>query len=464
MTSKPVMEYEDVDFRKHGCEEFPGKRIIINGVHYEIGEYVGMGGSKICHALINIKARVSHHVINVYFGPYDRALEAAKYEVLQLARVKKIVGPAGAVTTPRTFYLESNGGVFLVQEYVCNGPPRRVSSPVQEIAAQSNELLQKDPVQAIDLLEMQRLLNPHDTIVLNNLAACFGLKDDWKKAFEYQSLVVDIEPHYCPFSYHYIRICGEMGLFTAALQENNRLRTLYPHPHDNDEEMLMILLSSGSPESAQEFLDEMFCESDQKRAQLQEAIHENRVAKERTRNVYDVVFNEIRNGRRETCLELIENAIKIYPHDYLLLANYAFFLRINEKYQDAAQLLVWLLRRAWGAAFYKHILANGIYCYLLGDEPKQAVPFLGMLYETVTARKPNGSEMEPWEFPGLAIFALQDGFMLEESPAMTIGILERAFPDVNSEQREYLQFFCARLRLAHDEASAGTIPRMLFQE
>jgi tetratricopeptide (TPR) repeat protein len=300
--------------------------------------------------------------------------------------------------------------------------------------------------------------------VLNNLAACFGLKGDWERAFEYQSLVLSIEPHYCPFSYHFIKICGEMELFTTAIQENSRLRALYPHPHESDEEILMILLSSGKPERAQEFLDEMFCESDQERARLQDAVHKNREAKEKTQDVYEVVFDLIRTGKREAGLELIENAVKIYPQDYLLLANYAFFLRINERYDTAAGLLFWLLKRVFGSPFYTYFLANGIYCHLMGDDPQKAVPYFKSLYEAVTATNTDSSEMEPWNFPGLAVFFLRDGFVVEDSPKTAISILERAFSYVNHQQRGYLEYFCDRLRMAQSEASSGRIPQMLFQE
>lgn len=457
------MPTEQIDFDKHSCEDFPGKTLIINGIEYEIGEYIGMGGSKITYELINVEAKVSHHIIKIYFGPYEKTIDAAAYEVNAHARVKIAVGPDGALITPCTFSVESNGGIFLVQEYAVPSFRRKFPA-IDKISARAEKLMKSAPAAAAGLFEEMLRLNPHDTVALHNMAICYANQKNWEKAFEYQTAAVNIEPNFCLFAYHYIRICLHLQLFAKAIEENDRIRALYPHPHNSDEDLLDILLAFGRPEEAEIFLEEMYFESEDEKTRLREIVDKDLEAKKQTRQVYDTVFNLIRKGEREKCFGLIENAVKIYPRDIFLLAGYAFGLRIRGKYDAAAELLIILSRRVYGTSFYRIFLANGIYCCLLGTNPKLSVQYFRQLYNALTIGDTGIPKLDPVQFPGVGIFALRDEFFIEEHPQVALDIWKKARLYVDSEQGKYLDFFCNQLGLALEESAAGNIPPLLFDE
>lgn len=434
-----------LNLQEHDFEEIAEKYIVLNGIDYEIGEFVGMGGFKFVFKLINARSRLVHNVIKIFRdnNPKLRDKHKAEVEFHVISRKLSTIsaGRISGFSMPRELFCDNHGGTFTVQEYL--GSYYIGDEFIEDCVREGNKAIKSNPLEAIKILKSVIQQRPFHTIALNNLGIAYQMVNEHWEALKCFQQAAQIEPHYCPYSYSYISGLANIGALAKARFEYERIRTLYPYSHDIDPIMVEILIASGQPHKAKQVLNKARHHiKDKKKVEI---LSSKVITALQLKRRADKIIEKSGVFMPEN---KIHEAYKIHPQNYELSINYALSLMADQHYKEARTILLSKVNIAVETELIIICLANAAYCDLLANKWDDAFPILDNLKNMLVERNNGNPNLSPWDIPSIVNYANKDGLVLQDKPHILLEVMDQIAEGIRTqEEQDCLDFFRRHLKL-----------------
>lgn len=294
----------ELDLQSDDPEEFQGRVLRLDGVEYEIGPYVGEGGERFVHDLVNRRFGRTTHLILVLRDQSN----AADISARALAALNELRELGMPVIHDHTT-VRAHGGVFELREAVTltavESEMERalVARRLDDAAALANRVLTTEP---------------DNFLALNCLAVVAAGQGDPLGGLERALAALEIEPYTRSCKTSTMRCALAAGAFKTFWWQYGDLRAKWPNDHSVDEWAAQAHLTVGTPEQA---VDLRLGEESAQR--VREAVRAKEQAEEVMRVAFTLDDTPEHNARNH---DVLERAYRLYDRSPSIAVNYGLAL------------------------------------------------------------------------------------------------------------------------------------------
>jgi hypothetical protein len=294
----------ELDLQSDDPEEYEGRVVRLDGAEYEIGPYLGEGGERFVHELVNRRFGRSTHVILILRDQENAACISA-----QLRENLEKLRSFGLSVVHDHITVRAHGGVFELREGLhLTEVESEMGSAVN--AGRDNE--------AAALAEHILATETDNFVALNVLAFVAGKRGDPLAGLRLALAALRIEPNTKASKVVAMRCALTAGAFETFWWQFEDLVTKWPNEHSADELAATAYLTVGTPEKATGLrLDGELAEH------VQQAVRAKEEADEVMRASFALQDTPDQNGRNR---DILETAYRLYDRSPYIAVNYGLAL------------------------------------------------------------------------------------------------------------------------------------------
>jgi tetratricopeptide (TPR) repeat protein len=232
----------DLDLCTDDPEDFEGRRVVIDDVEYRIGPWVGEGGDRIVHQLVNQQSGYSLHLIKV-FKDRSGALEKA-----EKTRNNAALAREAGLNILECLVFRAHNGVFELEETRI-----RESDSLHDLMA-----LVQTADDAGNWEECERIgriilsHNPYHVEAMYVAAVAESRRGNLDRAIELSDSIVYIEPNVRSFRQAQLRWLAQAGLFYSFTRRFHDFKEKWPLDNSSNSLSAKVFLKLGQPTEASE--------------------------------------------------------------------------------------------------------------------------------------------------------------------------------------------------------------------
>jgi len=407
---------ETLDLGKHEPEDYEGKHIDCNHVSYRIGPFLASGRSKIVHKLINVRSGLSLHLIKVWRS----IVEARAFDHKGIV-VKAVL----ADLAPPSQQIFAYGGAFDFEEYL--GSYENWDGSSAATLLNDTDALVRAESHASAIAKFDQILesNPNHTIALTGKGHALLQLKEFSGAFGSVMRADEIEPNKLTYYRNAVRLGSALGFLRyVRVRFERQLRLMLT---TGDYELaISAYLDSGLPEKAKELLASLGTmatrsvfeplrlrtERDLERKSESLAFIETALKAEKSRQQSD-----------ESLLPILKKGLQIYAKDIPTRVNLAILLFRTGNLDEAQRILERLIHIV-PESLFGTCSAHLAFCEANRGDVVRALDLLDTTATFALNTEKGNGRMDPWDLPRIGKWVTKDGFVLQESPASTIAIIE----------------------------------------
>jgi tetratricopeptide (TPR) repeat protein len=424
---------EPLDLSAHAVEEWPGKRVTINGTDYLVGNFLGSGGERFVHRLINCRSGLDLFVLKVLRDQLNAAQLAATALELTMKLHDSGKPLLERVTIEDAMVVHAHNGVFEIQRNAGGPAPGTDAARLQPVVDEATKLTEAGRHrEARPLYESVLAENPSHTIALHHLAIGHLEEGELSKAFEYCRRALDIDTNVRAYLLLYIQLAAQLDAVRLLVPGLEDLRTKYPYERSVDELAIRLFLAVGDINSAANWLEGATRLPPELRSELEDETAAAREGAKRAAPLVEqaraavmraAVMEDLESARiaLDSTRIALEAAHELHPQDPLLAANVGLSRRREGETEGALGALV-RAARLLPEPLATYCWANASFAAIEGGDWPIATTLLDMF---ASGLRGLGSD-SPWDLPGVAIWLEGGGEILEEPPASALAILRAA--------------------------------------
>ncbi len=438
-----------LDLASDDRDSYAGKRVVLFGREYEIGEHLGTGGEKCVHRLKNLATGRQSFVIRIW-GTRELRDEAHRRrdEFIRrlILRPFELGGPS--VTIATTIEHDSHGGVFQTQKVLAKPVPD-AAEIVQGLSAAARHLSADRLDAAVVAYDGVLARAPCHPMALHNRAIALWEAGRAHEAFDSMARATEVEPcdeDHIAMLTRFASGTGRYGL--AAHLVEAFVARFFPFDPAHDDLLVRDCLEAGAPETARAFLVRRFeslglrppphdlsgvpphsrlwmyaklhrlCEGAE--AAAASAVETMATAKKLTES-----------GAAAEAARLLAHAHASAPQDPILEANLAICLAQSNEFEKASSHFYQAARQV-EPPLHGTLLANAAFCLLARSEVEAGVALLDRALSELADENGQLSDVPcvlGWVAPGVTE---------EDTPASALHLLASVAPVCPPELRERL--------------------------
>lgn len=311
----------ELDLQSDDPEEFQGRVLRLDGAEYEIGPYVGEGGERFVHELINRRFGRATHLILILRDQRNAADVSAR----ALAGLDWLRDCGVPVIHDHTT-VRAHGGVFELREAMT---PTAVEFEMERALV----TLRLD--EAATLANRVLATEPDNFVALNCLAFVAARQGDPHGGLKQALAALEIEPYTRTCKIATLRCALAAGAFRTFWWQFEDLRAKWPNDHSVDELAAEAHLTVGTPEQAVGLrLGEESAE------RVRQAVHAKERADEVMRADFTLADTPEHNARNR---EILERAYGLYDRSPFIAVNFGFALLRCDQGRAAHDVLAGIL-------------------------------------------------------------------------------------------------------------------------
>ncbi len=276
----------------------------LDNAEYEIGPYLGEGGERFVHELVNRRFGRSTHVILLL-----RDQENAVRISAQLREALEQLRSLGLGVVPEHITVHAHGGVFELREGI----------DLTEAESEMGSALDAGRYdKAAALAEHILATEPDNFVALNALAFAAGARGDPLAGLRLALAALRIEPNTRASKVVAMRCALDAGAFETFWWQFDDLRTKWPNDHSADGLAASAYLAIGTPEKATGLrLDGELAEH------VRQAVRAKEKADEVMRASFTLQDTPDHNGRNR---DILKRAYRLYDRSPYIAVNYGLAL------------------------------------------------------------------------------------------------------------------------------------------
>jgi tetratricopeptide (TPR) repeat protein len=337
-----------------------------------IGRFVGEGGERIVHELVNARSRLSLHVIKVL-----KDQESAPAPSRRLLESYRRLRDAGVPVVEDPELVHAHGGWFELDEAAT-----LESDPHHALIEQVRRAYDSgDPGSAEGTSRQLLALAPDHTEALHYLALALAQRGDLAGAITVGRKILSVEPNIRPYRFNLMEWAAGLGLFESFGTMLAELKNKWPGERRADALAAEVALARGRPEQAQDLY--LVESSDLRRRVTAEAAAATRAETSLARAAWALAA-----GRPDEVLRHCAAAYAEYPKSPVVAVNYGLALLRSHDWQHGYEALSSVVSAA-PPLFKSDALAAIAVCLAhLGDYARAAAL---LEHAAATMASPDGS-------------------------------------------------------------------------
>ncbi|ALG08469.1 hypothetical protein [Kibdelosporangium phytohabitans] len=399
----------DLDLTSDDPDEFEGRVVRLDGAEYVIGKYLGEGGERFVHELVNRRFGRGTHVILILRNQ-PRAAEISANALEALQRTRDALGAKYVIHDH--FTVRAHGGVFEMREGI-----ERTGTELEM------ERLLRSGRQAEAVAIAERLLtgNPDNFLALIALAAARGNGGDPYDALELALAALRIEPNTRACKVTLMQCALVANAFQTFWWQYEDLRAKWPNDRSTDDLAASAHMTMGTPDKAVDLKL-----SDEVAAMVQREVAAKHSADEVMKTTFKLEDSPEHNERNRG---ILAQAYQLYRYSTYIAVNYGLVLLRSGDGRAAYDVLIRIVpvldsRRR--PEFYG-FLAFGL--AVDGDWPA-AYRMLDLMTQSL-----GDNDIKPADLPGWPLWWIEDkGAMLYSRTHRPFQLIAQVLRHVGSGQ------------------------------
>lgn len=411
----------ELDLQADDPEDYQERLVRVYGAEYVIGRYLGEGGERFVHELVNRRSRIVTHTISILRDQHNAA-EISATLLKNLNTLRRL----GCPVVPDHMIVYGHGGVFEIRE----------GAEQSDLDEQMMSALLADRIDEAGAIGRRILdANPYNTHALSYLGFIEGEHGDALAGLELMLSAVKIEPNTRAYKVNLLRCARVVGAFWTFWWQFEELRKKWPFDHSADSLAVEAYLAVGQPEKAAELqLDDDMAQTVRREVEF----------KKRADAIMGSPF--ILDGTLATnaqTRDTLARAYALYPQAPQIAVNYGLALLLCEQGREAHDVLAAIV-----PVIAQPVRTEFLGCMAFGlaidGDWDGAVRLLGMVVHFL------GPKIQPVDLPGWPIWWQEETGMLiysrHKSPSRLVAqsILnagpEKIGPEVHSLLKLYDRF------------------------
>lgn len=439
-----------LDLANDDRDSYAGKRVVMFGREYEVGEHLGTGGEKCVHRLKNLATGRRSFVIKIW-GTRELRDEAHRRrdELIRRLILRPIDLGGPSVTLVTTIEHDSHGGVFQIQKAL--GEPDPDAAEIEQgFSAAERHLSAARLDAAVEAYDGVLARAPCHPRALHNRAIALWKAGRAREAFESMMQAMELEPCDEDHIEMVTRFASGTGAYGLAAHLVERfIARFFPFDPARDDFLVRDCLEAGAPEKARAFLVRRF-ESlglrspphdltgvpPQSRlwmyAELHRLCERAEAAAASAVRTMATAKKLAESGAPAKAARLLAQAHASVPQDPILEANLAICLAQSNELGNACSHFVQAARQAASPPLYATLLANAAFCLLAQRKVEAGVALLDRALGELADKNGQLSDVPcvlGWVLPGATE---------ERTPTSALQLLASAAPACPPELRERL--------------------------